>query len=259
MISSEYKTVVREKYAAEVHEGANLDQVNDWEKRKTEGKIDRILDNLGRDPAAVPLNAVYFKAGWSAAFAKAATREDDFKLSAAQTVRVPMMRQDTLLRLAEGPGYRAVRLNYSQRALGMIIVLPEEIEGLDAVTRQLDPAELAKLHAWLSGGLERPVSLALPRFKAAFEADLIEPVRKAGMALAFADNADFSGMSGKRTSEGGVKIGQIRHRAIIEVTEGGTEAAAATAVVMVRKSLPPKRPAPVPFHRRPPVPVLCRR
>lgn len=241
LISSEYRNVVRKQYAAEIYERADLEQVNDWVRRKTEGKIDRILNELDPDSAAVLLNAVYFKAAWASIFPKRATREGDFKLTAAQTVRVPLMRQEASFRLAEGPGYRAIRLDYTQRAFGMIVVLPEEAEGLDAVTRKLEPAELAKLLASLSGSPETLVSLALPRFKTAFEADLVGPFRKAGMMLAFTDNADFSGMGGD------VKISQIRHRATIEVAEEGTEASGATAVEMSRKSIAPKRPTPVPF------------
>jgi serpin B len=116
------------------------------------------------------------------------------------------------------------------------------------VTRRIQPPELGKLLASLRGAPGTFVSLALPRFQAAFEADLVEPFQNAGIALALADNADFSGMTGKRPAQDGVKIGQIRHRAIIEVAEEGTEAAGATAVVMQRaKSMPPKRPEPVPF------------
>lgn len=215
---------------------------------QTEGKIDRIIDKLDPDAAAVLLNAVYFKAAWASTFAKSATREEDFKLSAVEKVRVPMMRQEASFRLAQGAGYRAIRLDYAQRALAMIIVLPDEAEGLDAVTRQLEPAEQRKLTASLKSGPERLLALALPRFQAAFETDLAEAFKKAGMTLAFTDQADFSGMTGRRAGDEGVKIGDIRHRAIIEVAEAGTEAAAATAVTMLPlKAMPPKRPTPIPF------------
>jgi leukocyte elastase inhibitor len=93
------------------------------------------------------------------------------------------------------------------------------------------------------------VTLALPRFKAAQDADrLVATFQQAGMRLAFTDHADFSGMTDESASEAGVKIGLIRHRAIIEVTEDGTEAAAATAtMVLPTAGSPMPRPKPIPF------------
>jgi serpin B len=97
----------------------------------------------------------------------------------------------------------------------------------------------------LKDAQRRSVALALPRFKASFAADLVPPFHKAGMKLAFDDGADFSGMTG--TKPGGLKIGAIKHRAVIEVSEAGTEAAAATSVVMETTSLRVERPKPIPF------------
>jgi len=248
LISANYRTLVRDKYGAEIYDRADIDLINAWVKQKTEGKIDRILDKLPPDAAAVLLNAVYFKAAWVSAFVKSATREDDFNLSSAKKVRVSMMRQEAAFAMADRPDYSAIRLNYSQQALGMVIVLPKEVEGLETVARQLDARELSTLFAALKSDPAKRVSLALPSFKAAFEADLAEPFQKAGMTLAFSDLADFSGMTGSSPSEGGVKIGQIKHRAVIEVSEPGTEAAAATAVVMLpKRSQRKEQPTPVPF------------
>jgi leukocyte elastase inhibitor len=138
VISEEYKATVRDKYAAAIYEGAGLEEVNGWVKRKTDGKIDQILDWLDPDAVSVLLNAVYLKAGWASAFVKSATHTDDFKLSVSERVRVPMMRQQAWFRLEERVGYRAIRLDYTERSLGMIIVLPNEVDGLDMVTRELD-------------------------------------------------------------------------------------------------------------------------
>ena len=248
LISAEFTALVRDKYGAAVHQGAGLDEVNDWVRQKTEGKIDRILDKLDPDAAAVLLNAVYLKAAWASTFAKSATRDDDFKLSARQTVRVPMMRQEASFSVVERTGYRAIRLDYVERALGMVIVLPNEDEELAAVAQRLDGAELAGTTAKLREGSRSLVALALPRFKTAFKTGLVMPFQKAGMTLAFSDAADFSGMTGGKLGPAGVKIGDIQHRAMIDVSEQGTEAAAATAVVMVpARSAPSERPSPIPF------------
>src|SRR5262245_43816805 len=248
LISADYKALVRDKYAAAVYEGAGLDEVNGWVKQTTDGKIDRILDQLPSDSAAVLLNAVYLKAAWASTFAKSATSEDDFSLAGKQTVRVSMMRQQGTFPVVERTGYRAIRLDYAERSLGMVVVLPNEVEGLAKVAERLDGAEFASLTAGLGKGQRKLVALALPRFKAAFKTRLVEPFQKAGMTLAFGDDADFGGMTGKKPDQEGVKIGDIRHRAVIEVAEQGTEAAAATALVMVpARSAPVEPQKPIPF------------
>jgi serpin B len=245
LIAAPYRALVKEKYAGEIYERAGLAQINEWVKRKTEGKIERILDVIDPETAVVLLNAVYFKAGWAFRFPNSATREEGFNLSAAQKVPVMMMRQQASFRLVDRAGYRAIFLPYTQSALGMIVVLPQEVEGLGAVARGLVAGEVANLFLSLGSAPSKLVALSLPRFKTAFETDLVAPFKKAGMKLAFTDEADFSGMTGKPPREGGVKISQIKHRAVIEVMEEGTEAAAATAVAVVRTTA--VRAEPIPF------------
>jgi serpin B len=248
LISADYRTLVKERYAAEVFSGASLDQINDWVKQKTEGKIDKILETLGRDPVLVLLNAVYFNAAWSVAFAKNATRDAIFHVSPTAQMKTPTMHQEIRFPVLKGPGYRAIALPYANPALAMIVVLPDQLDGLTAVSGRLSADALSKLLATIVDQPVKPVALALPRFKAGLEIDLIPPFKAAGLNLALSDDADFSGMTGKPVGQGGVKIGQIRHRAVIEVMEEGTEAAAATAVAAV-KSIAVARPEapPEPF------------
>jgi serpin B len=250
LIGQGYRALVNAKYAAAIHEGASLDDINGWVKERTEGKIDRILDKLPDDAAAVLLNAVYLKAEWASPFSKGATRDDDFKLTAKATVRVPTMHHQANFRAAEGTGYRAIRLDYTAGSLGMIVVLPNEVDGLDAVAGTLDAGALKALLTTLSSGERSLVALALPRFKAAYKTSLAKVLQQAGMSLAFEDKADFSGMTGKSADQPGVKIGDVLHRATLEVAEEGTEASAATAVIMLeaRATLPKKgAPSPIPF------------
>jgi serpin B len=246
-VSQTYAAVLRDSYGAAVLEGAGVDAINAWVAARTAGKIDRIVDRLPEVPGPVLINAVYLKAAWHSPFAVAATQDGDFNLSAAVRVRVPMMRQQGELALAERDGYRALRLDYAERSLGLVVVLPQEVEGLDRVADKLDSAELTSLLAALKGASHRLVEVALPRFKAAFSADLVPPLQDAGMRLAFSDAADFSGMTGSGPRVAGLKIAAIRHRAVIEVDERGTEAAAATGVTMAPTSAPLEPPKPVPF------------
>ena len=79
---------------------------------------------------------------------------------------------------------------------------------------------------------------------------MVQPFKQLGMAAAFNNQADFSGMTGRPPTQGSLKIGAIEHRAVIDVVEEGTEAAAATAVTMMRSGarLPQREPEPEPFH-----------
>ena len=242
-ISADYIALVKSKYGAEIFRKAGLAEVNTWVKRKTEGKIEKILDVLDPSAKAVLLNAVYFKAAWLSVFDKRNTSDEDFNLSATNKARVPMMHRTASYAVATRPGFRAVRLPYAVPSLGMIVVVPEAIDGVNELAAQFDAAKLADLKADLRS---QRVELALPRFKVSSSADLIPPFQAAGMKLAFSDNADFSGMTGRPVSEGSLKIGQIAHRAVVEVDEGGTEAAAATAIVMMPTSAMPTQP-PMPF------------
>ena len=229
-VSASYEALVKDKYAAEVFRNATLDEVNAWVSRKTEGKIDRILDQLDPDNAAVLLNAVYFKAKWAEVFSKDATSDEPFNLTPAQKVSVPMMRQVETFNSVARTGYRAIRLPYEVGALGMIIVLPDAIDR----GARLDPDELPRLLAALrSPGASKQVVLAMPRFKISFKAELAKVFQQAGMVRAFDDeDADFSGMSGRPPSEAPLAISEIVHSAVIDVMEEGTVAAAATALTV---------------------------
>jgi serpin B len=233
LVSPEYAALLKDKYAAEVFQHAGLDDINGWVNRKTEGKIDKILEKRNPNSIAVLLNAVYFKARWSSPFDKNFTKDDAFKLSATQTVQVPMMRNTGRYATVARPGYRAVRVPYEISALGMVIVLPEEVDGLGQVSRSIEADELSGLFTALHEvRANKLVALSMPRFKAAFKADLIAPFQQAGMVLPFEGKADFSGITGR--ASGGVQISQIVHRALIEVAEESTEASAATAIEFSR-------------------------
>jgi len=237
VVSTDYAALLKEKYSAEVFSSAGLAEVNGWVERKTEGKIEKILDQLDPNAAAVILNAAYFKAAWAMTFAKHATRSEAFNLSPGQQVEVPMMHNVAAYSVAARAGYRAVRLPYSIRAIGMVVVVPDAVDGLSSVSERLAAQELPELFAALRTAPAKSIDLALPRFKSAFKANLVPPLQAAGMRLAFdAGRADFSGITGRPAAEIPLAIDQVVHRAMIDVYEDGTEAAAATAISIVRTS-----------------------
>jgi serpin B len=248
-ISADYVTAMKARYAAEVFSNAGLDDVNGWVARKTENKIPRLLDKVDENAAATLLNAVYFKARWAAVFDPRATRDEAFNLTRSEKAEVPFMRQTDRFSLVSRGGFQALRMNYEVPELGLVIVLPDDIEGAAAVAQRLGAGELAELFAALRDGrANKEVTVTLPRFKIDFKADLVPPLQQAGIRKAFAaDAADFSGMTGRPAEKERLYIGQVVHRAVIEVAEESTEAAAATAIGMVTASASP-RPAPPQFR-----------
>jgi serpin B len=243
IVSPRYASLLEDKYRAQLFRDAGPDEVNGWVKRQTEGKIEKIVDQFDPKEVAVILNAIYFKGMWQSAFRKNETRESDFHLSPSTTVRVPTMHQSGSFAILRRPEYRAIRLPYRVEALSMVVLLPDEIGGVDKIARDLDAPTLAAL---FRGFRERKaVSLALPRFRTSFGARLGELFQNAGMRRAFdLDRADFSGVTNRPPSEAPLAISDVIHRAFIEVTEEGTEAAAATVTKVKIASAPP---APEPF------------
>ena len=250
-VADEYKALLERDYAAEAFHDVQLADVNGWVSRKTEGKIDRILSQPLLDKATVLLNAVYFKAHWRSRFLVSATRDDAFHLDGSHSVQTPTTHQTERLALVRQPDFRAVALPYDVGGVEMVVVLPDAVEGAAAVARSLDAPQLNALFAALQAADSERVDLALPKFTTRFAADHVEAAfQRLGMVKAFKrDEADFSGVTGQPVEKAKMWIDQIVHHAMIDVMEGGTEAAAATAVVTVfavRDSRPP--PPPTPFH-----------
>jgi serpin B len=158
------------------------------------------------------------------------TEDGPFTLLDGSTVSVPMMAQTELFRYAEEDGYQALAMGYLGANLSMLFILPAEgdFEGFES---SLSTETLDKI----LGDLERqPVSLFLPKFTFESEFGLSQTLADMGMASAFGSEADFSGMTGSRD----LFISDVIHKAFIAVDEEGTEAAAATAVVMTESAAP---------------------
>jgi serpin B len=236
-VSDAYVAVLRRDYAADVFAGTDAATVNAWVRKKTAGKIDSIVDHLDPATAMVLVNAIYFKAPWQKAFAADATHAEPFHLGDSET-KVPMMHMEDFFHLASRPGYKAIELPYTGHRISMVVMLPDA--GAGAVLQRLDGDEMRQLLADLHAPLHR-VNLSFPRFKTSFEASLMEPFRQMGMRRAFdLQVADFSGVTGRPPSEVPLAISQIRHRAMIDVAEQGTEAAAATGIGTFTTSLQPQ-------------------
>lgn len=213
--------------------------INAWVEDKTHDKIRDLIPPGALDALTrlVLVNAVYFKGKWMTEFRKENTRPLPFHQIDGSDRMVPTMSGKIPARLAEFPGLQVLALPYRGNRLSMVIALPAEVGGLSAVETNLSPAMLAD---WFAAFREQDVHVYLPVFAMTEQFELNQALMRLGMIDAFdAGRADFSGMDGKR---GGLYISQVIHKAFVEVNEEGTEAAAATAVIMRTTSMP--RPAP---------------
>jgi len=206
--------------------------INKWISEQTEERITDLIPQGSIDTMTrlVLTNAIYFNAAWNKPFDDVMTGDGLFYLPAGDAVTVPMMRQTESFGYGEGEAYQALEMPYDGRELSMLVLLPRA-GAFEAFEKSLDAGMVNTILQVLA---RRRVALAMPRFKFESGFMLKETLAALGMAHAFSDDADFSGMDGSRT----VQISDVIHKAFVAVDEAGTEAAAATAVVMRAKSMP---------------------
>jgi len=172
-------------------------------------------------------NAVYFKGTWKTQFDKADTYDGEFRKIAGDTVTAKMMTfgsTEERFKYAENDDMQLLELPYTGDELSMVILLPK-VGSRDAVESGLSMEGITSLR---SSAYETEIPVYLPKFKFETKYMLAEQLAAMGMPTAFTEAADFSGMSGARD----LFIGEVIHQAYVDVNEEGTEAAAATAVVM---------------------------
>lgn len=209
--------------------------INAWVEDKTRDKIKELLKPgiLDRLTTLVLTNAIYFKGNWASQFDRKHTREAPFRLTASKKINVQMMyHKASKFRTGRFPRVHLLELPYVGDDLSMVILLPDEVDGLAQVEKSLTTGNLT---TWLARLREQKIAVSLPRFKITFGLDLAEVLASMGMPDAFSlPPADFSGMDGTRS----LYISKVIHKAFVDVNEEGTEAAAATAVVMTRSAPP---------------------
>jgi serpin B len=219
--------------------------INQWVEKQTNDKIQNLL-GPGTVTALTRLiltNAIYFKGAWADQFSKNATENKGFHLSAGKTIQAPTMYNSGSYYYLKGPSFQALLLPYEKDEISMLILLPDNIDGLPALEHSLSAGNLEKWVASLSYAHE--VIVSLPRFKITQQFELSSTLENLGMKTAFDPNAaDFSAMTGDRS----LVISAAIHKAYIDLDENGTEAAAATAVVMgMAMAAPPLSPPPPPI------------
>ena len=219
-------------------------QINGWVERETRDKIRDIIPPgvLNAMTRLVLANAIYFKGKWQDPFKKDATQDAPFTKKGGGEVTCSMMERKGRVGYLRGEGFQAVELDYAGRDVSMVIFLPDSADGLYSFERKLSAPNLA---GWLRAMPQREVRLFIPRFTMTHQFELAPVLASMGMPDAFSPTAaDFSGMDGRKD----LFISNVLHKAFVEVNEEGTEAAAATTVVVALTSAPGTPPEEIVFR-----------
>ena len=218
-------------------DAASANTINKWVQDSTRGKINNIVEKIEPDQVLFLINAIYFKGQWSNQFDKSQTAEHPFKSISGEQKKHPMMSQTGEYRYYENDQFQAISLPYGEDGkVSFYIFLPKEESNLQTFYQNLNFDNWEK---WMSQFRSRDGFIRLPRFKMDYDITLNDALKALGMAEAFSNQANFSGMGEN------LKISQVKHKTFVEVNEEGTEAAAATSVGMVPTSF---REKPEPFR-----------
>uniref|UniRef100_A0A8C0FYH1 Serpin family B member 11 (gene/pseudogene) n=1 Tax=Chelonoidis abingdonii TaxID=106734 RepID=A0A8C0FYH1_CHEAB len=210
--------------------------INSWVESKTQGKIRELFVPGVIDPTAVLVlvNAIYFKATWEYKFEEKYTMPKDFRINQNESKSVQMMYQKDRFKIAHIQEMNAqiLMIPYAGKSLSMIILLPDDITGLEQVERAMTYEKLIRWTS-LESMKDREVEVYLPRFKLEDTFELNLPLQEMGMIDVFEESkADLSGMAPPRK----LFLSKVVHKAYVEVNEEGTLAAAATGSVVVNRS-----------------------
>ncbi|MFC7008312.1 serpin family protein [Halalkalicoccus salilacus] len=213
------------------------EEINAWVAKRTEDRIDDLLPEGSIDELTrlVLTNALFFRAGWAEPFDEERTEDAPFTALDGTVEEVPTMRRDGRFAYAEIDGHQAIELPYVGREVGMVVVLPAEGE-FERLEADLNAGRFATLDDALE---EREGSIALPRFEFESGFALEGALSALGIGIAFDERkANFDGIAPLEELEGNLYVDDVYHDTFIAVDETGTEAAAATGVVIDVESAP---------------------
>ncbi len=214
--------------------------INKWVEQKTNDKIKDLIKPGVLDAATklVLTNAIHFKGTWKVKFDKKDTKKEKFHVTDEKSVQIDTMKmKKPNLKYLRGDGFKALELPYEGGKMSMVLFLPDKVDGLAQFEKSFT---LENVKKWLPRMWEQKIQeVAIPKFTMTREFSLNKVLAEMGMPTAFVyPKADFSGMDGSRE----LYISGVIHKAFVDVYEEGTEAAAATAVVMRAGSARPPEP-----------------
>jgi serpin B len=241
---ADYLEFVEQKFAAPLGQldfvGASEPSrktINDWISDKTHDRINDLLPqgSIDGNTRLVLTNAIYFKADWKYQFDKKFTVDQPFTTGSGKQTKLPLMNLEKEFAYVEDEQAQVLELPYKSPQLSMVVVLPRKADGLSKLEQGLN---FERLEQWLAGLRREKVIVALPKFKLECDFSLSAALKQLGMPRAFGGGAEFGGM----TSEADLQISDVVHKAFVEVDEKGTEAAAATGVIMATRAAPIENP-----------------
>ncbi len=206
--------------------------INQWVETQTENRIKDLLPmgGISANTSLVLTNAVYFSADWNQTFAERSTHPAAFQLTETKSVLVPTMSQLAVFRFIQNKAVSVLEMPYVGGTTSMLFVLPDKSSTLAALEATL---EATLMDQWLHELQPQQVFVYLPKFEINSTERLSKHLASLGMPLAFdASTADFSGIAKPSSNGAKLSISEVFHQAFIKVDEVGTEAAAATAVVV---------------------------
>lgn len=218
----------REFFGAEVAaldfgDPESADIINQWVNDSTNGMIEKIIESIDPQTVMYLINAIYFKGSWKVEFDKSRTTDGYFRLPDGTKKLVPMMVRSGEYPYYEGENFEAAKLPYGLGRVNMYIFLPDRSVGIDGFIGSLSPEAW---ESWMSmfEEVEEDSIFIMPRFRLEYESVLNNALKALGMGIAFSGSANFDGMAS------GLSISEVRHKAVVEVNEEGTEASAVTSV-----------------------------
>ena len=211
-------------------------EINSWVDKNTHHRIPAIVGEIEPDTRLILTDAVYFKATWSLPFNKAETRPRPFHLMSGDSRQATLMDQSESFSYFENQNFQAIQLPYGNEGrYAMYVFLPRKTAGLPGFLRSLDETHWKR---WTSQFDENRGEIALPKFETTYSKQLNDALEAMGMRLAFDDRrADFSRIPLHPTPATPLFISDVEHKTWMKVDEEGTEAGAATSVVIEEASL----------------------
>lgn len=233
-IKEKFKSMGRNYYEAEINnvdfsKSKTRDTINTWISEHTAGKIKKVVEKLRDDTAMVLVNTLYFKGDWAVPFKKERTEKKDFNLSDGTSEKVDMMHGNIYVEYLKGSDFQAIRMPYKDENFGMYVLLPDAKSSVDSLMKEMNYENWNKWKKQFNAEMR---IVEMPKLHMEYEQELNKMLMGFGMKRAFKSGADFSKMS----KDNDLFISLVKQKCYIDVDEKGTEAAAATVVIMNKTS-----------------------